>query len=73
MSEKQARSLPDLATVSWVKLTEEDIIKDEAEQALNEQYDKHVNDFYLDARAKAAAIRQIYEENSIQKLFESDN
>ena len=43
-----------------------------AEQALNELFDHQVNEFYKDAKAKAAAMRQVYEENCIGNLFKSD-
>ena len=65
------RSLPNLSTLSWVTVTEEEILLDKAEQALNEQFDKQKRDFYEEAKNKAAAIRQIYDENAIEKLFEN--
>ena len=37
-----SRSHSDLSIFSWVKISEEDIFRDEAEQALNEQYDREV-------------------------------
>ena len=40
-----ARSLPDLSSLSLVKVTEEEIRADEAEQALNEQHDEEIDDF----------------------------
>ena len=43
-----------------------------AEQALNEQFDRQVNDFYKNAKAKAEAMRQVYEENCIGNLFKSE-
>ena len=66
------RSVPNLATLSWVRRTEEETMRDEAEQALNEQFDRQISDYYEDAKIKAAAIRQLYEENAIGKLFEND-
>ena len=44
---------------------------DAAEQALNDIYDNQVNDFYKEAKAEAEAMRQLYEENCIEKLFKS--
>ena len=67
-----AKSLPNLSTLSWVRVTEEDFMVDAAEQAINELYDNEVNEFYKDAKEKAGAIRQVYEANCIGKLFESD-
>ena len=43
---------------------------DEAEHALNEQYDRQIASFYEDEREKAQAMRQVFEENWIAKLFE---
>ena len=65
-----ARSLPNLSTLSWIMVTEEDIIQDEAEQALNEQFDRQVSDFYKEAKSTSEAIRKLYEENAIGELFE---
>ena len=39
-------SLPNLSTVSWVKLTEEDILEDAAEQAMNDQCEELGSDYY---------------------------
>ena len=43
-------SLPNLSTMNWVTLTEEDVLRDQAEEALNEQYDRKIAEFYEDAR-----------------------
>ena len=59
------RSLPDLSTLAWVMVTDEDIIQDEAEQALTEQFDRQIEDFYREAKSKAESIRKLYEENAI--------
>ena len=45
---------------------------DEAEQALNDQYDREVSSFYTDSKLKAASIRSLYEENAIADLFKED-
>ena len=39
-------SLPNLSTMNWVTVTEEDVIRDQAEEALNEQYDRKIAEFY---------------------------
>ena len=65
-------SLPDLSTLTWVKFTEEEIIADEAEQALNAQHDREVSDFYEEAKKTAENLRGIFEENCIWRLFETD-
>ena len=67
-----SRSLPDMDTLSWVKVTEEDNVLNAAEEALNEQYDKEVEDYYKEAKIQAEAVRQIFEENAIGKLFEQE-
>ena len=65
-------SLPDLSIFSWVKITEEDILRDEAEQALNAQYDRKVEDFYEEAKRTASKLREIYEEGVLAKLFQTE-
>ena len=65
-------SLPDLSTLTWVKFTEEEIIADKAEQALNAQHDRVVSDFYKEAKKTAENLRGIFEENCIWRLFETD-
>ena len=58
-----SRSLPNLSTLTRVRVTEEDILIEEAEQALNNQYDRQVEEFYIDAKKKAESVREVYEEN----------
>ena len=62
-------SLPNLSTMNWVKFTEEDRIRDEAEEALCDQFDRRIIAFYEDARETAKAIRQVYEGSQIPNLF----
>ena len=47
------KSLPNLSFLSWVSISEEDIIRDQAEEALNYLYDLEVENFYKEARDKA--------------------
>ena len=68
-----SNSLPNLSTITWVRVTEEDAIRDEAEQALCDQYDTQVRDYYDDAREKAEAVRQVYDENLIGRLFKEND
>ena len=63
-------SLPNLSTLRWVKITEEDMLVNAAEDALNEQHDRQVNHYYREAKLKAESVRQIYEENGIGNLFQ---
>ena len=42
---------------------------DEAEQALCDQYDRQIRVYYEEAREKARAVRQVFEENLIGKLL----
>ena len=44
-----------------------------AEQALSDQYDRQVRAFYDDAREKAEAVRQVYDENLIGRLFKEND
>ena len=50
-------SLPNLSTIACVTLTHEDILRDEAEEALSEQDDRLIEDFYLDERERVRALR----------------
>ena len=65
-----SRSLPNLSQFTLVEVTEEDLILEAAEEALNNQYDRRVAEFYEDAKAKAIAIREVNDENYIWKLFD---
>ena len=67
-----SRSLFNLDTIDWVEVTPEDIIRDEAEQALCDQYDREIEHFYIEAKDKAVALHEIYEQNLIGKLFEEN-
>ena len=55
-----------------MRVTEDDLLKDAAEQALNDQYNRQVSAFYSDAHSKAAAVRKLYDENAIRELFEDE-
>ena len=68
-----SNSLPNLSTISWVRVTDEDVLQDEAEQALCDQYDRQVQAYYDDAREKAEAVRQVFEENLIGRLFKEND
>ena len=50
-------SLPNLSTIDWVTVTHEDILRDEAEEALSEQEDRLIEEFYLDERNRVRAMR----------------
>ena len=65
-----SNSLPNLHTIGWITVVPEDKIRDEAEQALSDQYDRQVRDFYDEAKDQAKALREVYSENLISKLFE---
>ena len=58
--------------MSWVKVTEDDLVADAAEQALNDVYDCQVNEFYKEAKSRAEALRRVYDENCIENLFGSE-
>ena len=45
-----SRSLPNLSTLVWIKVSEEETLLEAAEQALNAQYDRQVAEFYENAR-----------------------
>ena len=68
-----SNSLPNLSTITWVRVTEEDEIRDEAEQALCDQYDRQVRAYYDDAQDKAEVVRQVYDENLIGRLFKEND
>ena len=51
------KSLPDLSFLSWVSISEEDILRDQAEEALNFLSDRDIERFYLDAKQRAAEAR----------------
>ena len=53
-------------------ITEDDLIRDEAEQALSDHYDRNISIFYEDAFEKAKAVRQVFDENRIEKLFDEN-
>ena len=75
MSNKQAHQVP-LQIVAQhvhlvlVKVTEEDKLVEAAEEALNDQYDRQVEDYYQEAKIQAEAANRVFEENAIGKLFE---
>ena len=65
-----SKSLPNLATVTWVKYSEDDVIQEAAEEALSLQYDLEVESFYRRAREKAISYHDIFDGNTFPTLFE---
>ena len=53
-----SRSLPSLDSICWGEMNDtlEDLA-DQAEEALNEQYDREIKDFYLDERERVKTER----------------
>ena len=52
------KSLPNLLDVLQVQITEEDVLREAAEEALNYLYDAEVEAFYVEAREKASSLRK---------------
>ena len=67
-----SKSLPDISTLVFVNISEEDKLRDAAEEALSNQYDRNIKDFYNDAKIKAANLRQIFDDNAIGQLFQPE-
>ena len=65
-----SRSHPNLATIRWLDITENDLIEDEIDQYEMEKYDREVQEYYEEAAEKSKALREIFEEELIKKLFE---
>ena len=58
-----SRSHPNLATIKWIEVTEEDLIEDQVCDMEMEEYDREVKDFYKQAAEKAKALREVFTEN----------
>ena len=56
-----------------VKVSEEEKLRDLAEKVSSEHYYKQIELFYIEARSKAKAVREIFEEDAIGQLFEENN
>ena len=67
-----SNSLPNLNTITWVKVSEEDELRDEAEQALCDLYDRDLELYYREAAERSRAVKEVYDERLIEKLFEED-
>ena len=63
------KSLPDVSKVVLVNVTEDDILQEAAEEALNAQYDREIATYYEEAKLKATRMRELYDENAIGELF----
>ena len=63
------RSHPDLSTINSKKLTEEDEIEELICEQEMEAYTTEDKELYEEATEKAKALREIYENNIIEKLF----
>ena len=64
-----SRSLPNISKYIWVKVTDDDLISEAAEEALNKHYDDKIEHFYEEAKARATAIREVYDGHYIPELF----
>ena len=68
-----SRSHPNLETIKWTKFTEEDLIEDQISEIEMENYELEVKEIFEEAVEKAKALREIYEEGLIEKLFEGND
>ena len=66
------RSHPNLSKIRWRNVTEEEIIDDEIEAIEMEKYEHEIEDFYKEAAEKSRALREIYEDEHIRKLFDEN-
>ena len=64
-----SRSHPNLSQIYWTEATEEDILEDEIQEMEMKQYDSEVKEFYHNSREKAKALREVYDDALIEKLF----
>ena len=67
-----SRSHPNLATVRWRDITEEEIIEEEIDEIEMEIYDNEIKNFYIEAAEKSRNLRGIFENQEIEKLFEDN-
>ena len=65
-----SRSHPNLATIRWLDITEEDIIQQEIEEIDMQNYDREIREYFEEAADKSRALREIFEEEGIRHLFE---
>ena len=68
-----SKSLPNLSTLVWVTVTEDDLLLEAAEEALNKQYDDRIKQSYEEKKASSAALREVYDGNYISKLFDDSS
>ena len=52
-----SKSLPRLDSISWYTPSEEDLLVDEMEEALSNQYDREITNFYFDKREQLREAR----------------
>ena len=53
-----ANSLPNLSTIAWIKITPEEALRDAAEDALNDQHDRQIAEFYISERDRVRNQRE---------------
>ena len=66
------RSHPNLKTIRWREFTEEDLINDELGIIEMQQYDSEIQHYYNEAKEKSKALREIYDERQIRRLFDEN-
>ena len=52
-----SKSVSNLTQSMWVSMMEEEILYEQAEQALSKPYDEEVANFYKEVKVNAAAVR----------------
>ena len=67
------RSHPDLTSIRWVNITDEDVIEQEIEEIEMNNYDTEIREFFQESAEKSRKLREIYEEGHIKKLFEENS
>ena len=67
-----SRSQPNLSCIKWVNITEEELIDNDINEIEMEQYHYEIQEFYRDATERSRALREIYEEEQIKKLFDEN-
>ena len=65
------KSVPNLFTMVQVEETEEDLLREAAEEALNYLYDTEVELFYEEARRKASRMRNSCSKGGLEEKEES--
>ena len=62
-----SRSLPSLDCICWVQNSEDEVLRDKAEEMLADQYDAEIKEFYMTEKERLLTMQLLNNNNTLQE------